>query len=1455
MFSSAFPNIVKAQTIIQNGDFEIGTLSGWTVSGSSALNPVDNMDCIQDGNYFLATGNPIDRWTISGGALRLNQMAEVGDQLVVNCTPLGTADMTCKVDITIQEGTTAGIRVRSDNENVYSYGVNLYLGGQAALVKFPYTSAANILGVYPVNIAANVPYHLTIHSFSVSDNVRIVAYIDGQLLFDYTDVNNNQSDPYYYQPDGQHVGVTANTSRATFDNLVVRRFSDQELLFSDDFSSDTLDNYIIYRPNYPVIDDTWTGMVTSESFMLDKPYLLYKIAGKQDLQNNYLALVRDSDGAVLFKDTGENTDNLITKSWDVSAYMGTYCHLVIVDNSAHMGAHTLIDSFRLASALPMELDVSILESQIGYHPNTVKHVYLRSATDTPANNPTGKTFYVKNTANDIVYTGIVEYWGSYWGSYWWVLDFTDFNQSGDGYYVTIPDAAGDLSSSAFSIADKVLSEDHLVTVALDQLDARISEGFMGWRDCSSYIREITSMIVVTHGLIDMYENASDGLTSETLDRLITAINRGAQYIVACQREDGRFHHDLYINTWGGNELILWHDAAYAITALVRAYEVTGNTDYLASAIKAYDMCVDRPYHLDSEIDYHGDGNGYIYAEAAARIEYFITDANWTLTSNLRTKERMTFMWGCTLLYGATADSKYLETAIEMSDAISDRQFMDYTNSLDGAFGNFYEFDNTDQAFVKEWTQAYGIFMGYTESTNLKGIMDLIKYCPNDPRVARWYNMVITYAENYLVKAADMNPLGIQPIAAYNYLNDPDYRGVRFFQSIAHGATSFYGMIAKNILEIGDFLQDVSYQNLAESNVQMVAGLNPGIPNAYNETKWEAKSLIKNVGVSSFNGFGGLMEAPDGSVVNGFSAAFQFQQISIAQLPDAPKGIMNTNGQLQFNEDFIQHSHGYVSGMTKLEAAFTLQVNTTYNGTPVAANILINLPQTTVYTTDSNGSLTVMLPTGIAGSVTVSYNNYSMTRPLDTIAGGKLELNVDFSSLIGIELTTPHVICTGEIEQGILAVTNYGGEACTVDVKLLADGATIPDFLQSVTVYAGQSEYIPFEMKPIDKNMPYLVYARAYNDCMSVSTYARGLVDNGDIGNMIFKEYFTDGDMSNWWTAGGSWQVQDDAVVANTTNYITGQAIRSEAIGTDVIYEGKLTLVSGSAVGLSFRIKDDLTAGYDVIIDKDSNVIKLCTRPYSELGLHFFTVEYNRAYTVRIVAAGSLISVYLDDVLVIEVNDERFGLFGFNSTGTFDNLKAVNISEPEPLAPVEGTLINEGFNNTSAMRYWSIDGGTWQVQNGAISTSTTNYITGKAIYTGAVAADFQLEAEMTLTSGSAVGLSFRISNDTGYDLIMDRDNNVFKLCTRPYSELALCYLPVKYNKTYTVRVEAVGDFIKVYLDGDLMIEVTDSTYDKGQFGLFAANSTGTFDNVRADNLGVLLPLLSMPCIALPEHIVL
>ena len=101
-----------------------------------------------------------------------------------------------------------------------------------------------------------------------------------------------------------------------------------------------------------------TGVASSKSFVLNKRYMDFKIAGGAFKGETCINLL--VDGKVVRSSTGDNTLALVRKCWDLQTYSGRTASLEIVDKStSNSYGFVAVDDIRLSS-VPMGLSTSEL---------------------------------------------------------------------------------------------------------------------------------------------------------------------------------------------------------------------------------------------------------------------------------------------------------------------------------------------------------------------------------------------------------------------------------------------------------------------------------------------------------------------------------------------------------------------------------------------------------------------------------------------------------------------------------------------------------------------------------------------------------------------------------------------------------------------------------------------------------------------------------------------------------------------------------------------------------------------------------------------------------------------------------------------------------------------------------------------------------------------------------------
>jgi len=170
--------------------------------------------------------------------------------------------------------------------------------------------------------------------------------------------------------------------------------------------------------------------------------------------------------------------------------------------------------------------------------------------------------------------------------------------------------------------------------------------------------------------------------------------------------------------------------------------------------------------------------------------------------------------------------------------------------------------------------------------------------------------------------------------------------------------------------------------------------------------------------------------------------------------------------------------------------------------------------------------------------------------------------------------------------------------------------------------------------------------------------------------------------------------------------------------------------------------------------------------------------------------------------------------------------------------------SDHFDKTIINDKWNVIEGPWGIDSGKLTVSKGPGF--KAIANNAMVQDFTLETDISLADKDGdAGVLFRVNsaspgtdnvkgyyagltaNETGSVFLGRMDNN--------WNELKRSGVTITPNTIYHIKVTAVGDKIQVYLNDDLVLEQTDSTYTEGNIGVRNYNSQPTYDNFMASTM--------------------
>jgi hypothetical protein len=127
----------------------------------------------------------------------------------------------------------------------------------------------------------------------------------------------------------------------------------------------------------------------------------------------------------------------------------------------------------------------------------------------------------------------------------------------------------------------------------------------------------------------------------------------------------------------------------------------------------------------------------------------------------------------------------------------------------------------------------------------------------------------------------------------------------------------------------------------------------------------------------------------------------------------------------------------------------------------------------------------------------------------------------------------------------------------------------------------------------------------------------------------------------------------------------------------------------------------------------------------------------------------------------------------------------------------------------------------------------------SLYGYSIGSEFRYDPNLLSAAKSSGAQSFRIVDgyDPGARMLVKIENGVFRV-------LASDNVPYENGREYNVKAVASGSNLKIYIDNQLIFNVNDSTFPRGEIGLLSSNNLETyFDDVSVRDLSSGLILFS------------
>lgn len=284
------------------------------------------------------------------------------------------------------------------------------------------------------------------------------------------------------------------------------------------------------------------------------------------------------------------------------------------------------------------------------------------------------------------------------------------------------------------------------------------------------------------------------------------------------------------------------------------------------------------------------------------------------------------------------------------------------------------------------------------------------------------------------------------------------------------------------------------------------------------------------------------------------------------------------------------------------------------------------------------------------------------------------------------------------------------------------------------------------------------------------------------------------------------------------------------------FEADVELLDGgygaqSAALVIGKTDTNVWPGIGANVDKGGGgVAKLFKEPGSVYSLQYSLSAGQKAgnkFHIKVIADDDgNIEYWLDGSRILEKNDPdyiggKLGLLTFKAAAIFNNIKFTNNDT------ATGTF-NTNLSNLTGLK------GTWtNAASGLLSQGTgDNFAISQTAGT-----DFVYSADIKYCNGlsGAGSLVFRSTADSKSCYVANVDTTartarIFKFTNENYMGDVLSGTIPASKDEYNLRVEAIGNTLKLYVDDVLIGVGTDDSYSSGYFGLLTFNTTINYQNV-------------------------
>ena len=345
---------------------------------------------------------------------------------------------------------------------------------------------------------------------------------------------------------------------------------------------------------------------------------------------------------------------------------------------------------------------------------------------------------------------------------------------------------------------------------------------------------------------------------------------------------------------------------------------------------------------------------------------------------------------------------------------------------------------------------------------------------------------------------------------------------------------------------------------------------------------------------------------------------------------------------------------------------------------------------------------------------------------------------------------------------------------------------------------------------------------------------------------LVQENFQVGNGGNWTPiAGSSFSVvsagtsrvyRQSSATSGAGSFLTNMDWTDQSIRADV----RPTAFVGADRWFGLAVRRTDPANYYYATMRSSNTIdlkRMRNGSFTTLASAPLPVRLNRNYRLQLEAVGTRIRAFVDGKLAVEAQDSALthgqaGVQMYRTRADYDNIV---------ISPNSLTLYDDAFQYNDY--WWTRVDGSWAPHFesgeegedllGRYRQSST--VSGARAVIGVSTGDqvVQATARALEFAGTDVwfGVMARYVDSRNYYYLTVRDNGTLslrKLVNDNIVVLGTAPLTVTANTWYNLRLEAVGSSLRAYVNNELYLEATDTSFSRGRYGLVTYKTAADYD---------------------------